>query len=132
MEHIATLLMQFIKRAAASQGIGRSFRVPLLLTQQQLADGLGLSLVHTNKTFSNLVRRGPHRNADGRLCPHNVKALARLTGLYGHKRAAPRPLIYAESAFTHTRKAHLDERQQSAGIPDTGSGQAPKSCQGFA
>ena len=80
-EHIATLLIQFIKRATASQGSGRSFRVPFLLTQQQLADGIRLSLVHTNKTFSNLVRRGPHRNADGRLCPHTVKALARLNDL---------------------------------------------------
>jgi CRP/FNR family transcriptional regulator, anaerobic regulatory protein len=67
--------------------------VPFPLTQQHMADGLGLSLVHTNKTLRKLERRGLHQIKDGRLRLVDVKALARIADLYGDGKAMPRPLI---------------------------------------
>lgn len=89
------LLILLFKRAAAlvpGLDAGRE-GVPFPLTQQHIADGLGLSLVHTNKTLRKLERRGLHRIEDGRLRLLDVKALARLADLYGDGKPAPRPLI---------------------------------------
>ena len=91
-ERIATLLILLFKRAAALQADGGARGVPFPLTQQHVADGLGLSLV-TNKTLRKLERRGLHRIEDGRLVLRDVKALARLADLYGDGRPPPRPLI---------------------------------------
>ncbi len=92
-ERIAMLLILLFKRAAALQADGGAAGVPFPLTQQHVADGLGLSLVHTNKTLRRLERRGLHRIADGRLFMRDVKALARLADLYGDGRPPPRPLV---------------------------------------
>ncbi len=92
-ERIATLLILLFKRAAALQADGGAAGVPFPLTQQHVADGLGLSLVHTNKTLRRLERRGLHHIADGRLHLRDVKALARLADLYGDGRPPPRPLV---------------------------------------
>jgi len=92
-ERIAMLLILLFKRAAAllpDAGVGG---VPFPLTQQHLADSMGLSLVHTNKTLRKLERRGLHRIADGRLVMRDVKALARLADLYGDGRPPQRPLV---------------------------------------
>jgi CRP-like cAMP-binding protein len=66
------------------QADGGSTGVPFPLTQQHIADGLGLSLVHTNKTLRKLEHRGHMRDAT---------ALVRLAGLYGDGKPQPRPLI---------------------------------------
>jgi CRP-like cAMP-binding protein len=92
-ERVATLLIQLFKRAAALQADHGASGVPFPLTQQHIADGLGLSLVHTNKTLRKLERRGLHRIADGRLLLRDAKALARLADLYGDGQPAPRPLV---------------------------------------
>lgn len=92
-ERIATLLILLFKRAAALQADGGASGVPFPLTQQHLADGLGLSLVHTNKTLRKLERRGLHHLTDGRLYLRDVKALARLADLYGDGRPTQRPLV---------------------------------------
>ena len=92
-ERIAMLLILLFKRAAALQADSGSAGVPFPLTQQHIADGLGLSLVHTNKTLRKLERRGLHRIDDGRLHMRDVKALARLADLYGDGRPAKRPLV---------------------------------------
>lgn len=92
-ERIATLLILLFKRAAALQADGGASGVPFPLTQQHVADGLGLSLVHTNKTLRKLERRGLHRIVDGRLHMGDVKALARLADLYGDGRPPQRPLV---------------------------------------
>jgi CRP-like cAMP-binding protein len=94
-ERIATLLILLFKRAAAmlpdvDAGVQG---VPFPLTQQHIADGLGLSLVHTNKTLRKLEKRGLHRIEDGRLHLLDVKTLARLADLYGDGRPQQRPLI---------------------------------------
>ena len=90
---IAMLLILLFKRAAALQSDGGAGGVPFPLTQQHVADGLGLSLVHTNKTLRKLERRGLHSLVDGRLYMRDVKALARLADLYGDGRPPERPLV---------------------------------------
>ena len=92
-ERIATLLIQLFKRVAALRPDGGANGVDFPLTQQHIADGLGLSLVHTNKTLRKLERRGLHRIADGRLLLRDVNALARVADLYGDGKPEPRPLI---------------------------------------
>lgn len=92
-ERIASMLILLFKRAAALQPDAGAGGVPFPLTQQHIADGLGLSLVHTNKTLRKLERRGLHRIADGRLHLRDVKAMARLADLYGDGRPPPRPLV---------------------------------------
>jgi len=92
-ERIATLLILLFKRAAALQPDGGAGGVPFPLTQQHVADGLGLSLVHTNKTLRKLERRGLHSLVDGRLYMRDVKTLARLADLYGDGRPPERPLV---------------------------------------
>lgn len=92
-ERIATLLILLFKRAAALQADYGAAGVPFPLTQQHVADGLGLSLVHTNKTLRKLERRGLHRITAGRLHMGDMKALARLADLYGDGRPPPRPLV---------------------------------------
>ena len=94
-ERIATLLVLLFKRMAAllPEGEADTKGVPFPLTQQHLADGLGLSLVHTNKTLRKLERRGLHRIENGRLYLVDVKALARIADLYGDGKPGARPLI---------------------------------------
>jgi CRP-like cAMP-binding protein len=92
-ERIATLLILLYKRAAALVPDAVKSGVPFPLTQQHVADALGLSLVHTNKTLRKLERRGLHQIVDGRLVLRDPKALARLADLYGDGRPAPRPLV---------------------------------------
>ena len=92
-ERIAMLLILLFKRAAALQADGGAAGVVFPLTQQHIADGLGLSLVHTNKTLRKLERRGLHQLEEGRLYMRDVKALARLADLYGDGRPPQRPLV---------------------------------------
>ncbi len=92
-ERIATLLILLFKRAAALLPQGGAQGVAFPLTQQHIADGLGLSLVHTNKTLRKLERRGLHRIQDGRLYLLDAKALAHLADLYGDGVPTQRPLI---------------------------------------
>jgi CRP-like cAMP-binding protein len=92
-ERIATLLILLYKRAAAVQDATTLPGVAFPLTQQHIADGLGLSLVHTNKTLRKLERRGLHEISDGRLVMRDVKALARLADLFGDGRPPQRPLV---------------------------------------
>ena len=92
-ERIATLLVLLFKRMAALLPDAGAKGVPFPLTQQHIADGLGLSLVHTNKTLRKLERRGLHRIDDGRLYLLDVKALTRIADLYGDGKPGARPLI---------------------------------------
>ena len=77
LERIAMLLLQVYRRA---QGVGLDgpHGVPFPITQQHLADALGLSLVHTNKTLRKLHGLGLHDIRNGRLKIHNPAAVQRL------------------------------------------------------
>ena len=87
-------------RAAALQGVADPGAllgepgVPFPPTQQHLADALGLSLAHTNKTLRKLQRRGLYSIEEGASdCLEPRRALARLADLYGDGRPQARPLI---------------------------------------
>lgn len=77
-ERIATLLIHLSRRAerVGLTDTDGSFAFPL--TQQHIADALGLSLVHTNKTLRKLARLGLHELRDGRLRIVKADALAQL------------------------------------------------------
>lgn len=92
-ERIASMLILLFKRAASLQADAGREGVPFPLTQQHIADGLGLSLVHTNKTMRKLERRGLHRIEGGRLYLRDVRTLARLADLWGDGRPPQRPLV---------------------------------------
>lgn len=90
-ERIAALLISLYRRADALGLVsGNSFLFPL--SRQQMADALGLSLVHTSKTWSRLRRAGLFSISDGRLTLLNPRLTARMASIYEQERH-PRPLI---------------------------------------
>jgi len=65
-ERIASMLILLFKRAAALQADAGAGGVAFPLTQQHIADGLGLSLVHTNNLAQARAERpAPHRRRPG-------------------------------------------------------------------
>ena len=56
VERVAWALLRIFQRSRAV-GLGHGMTVPLPYRQQDLADALGLSLVHTNKTLAKLRER---------------------------------------------------------------------------
>jgi DNA-binding IclR family transcriptional regulator len=62
------------------------------LTQQHIADALGLSPVHTNKTLSRLRQLGMYRRASGMLTLINPRVLERI-GQHYEQEIPLRPLI---------------------------------------
>jgi CRP/FNR family transcriptional regulator, anaerobic regulatory protein len=62
-------------------GLGDAHHVPLPFRQQDLADALGLSLVHTNKTIARLRDMGLAAWVDGKLSIPNRAKLAALAGV---------------------------------------------------
>ena len=91
-ERVATLLVQLYKRVKVI-GLASGSTIDFPINQQHIADSLGLSLVHTNKTLRRLEQRGLHRIGEGRLYLRDAKALARLADLYGDGRPPQRPLV---------------------------------------
>jgi CRP/FNR family transcriptional regulator len=90
-ERIAMLLIHMFKRAEASGlSVGGSTLFPI--NQQHIADALGLSLVHTNKTLRRLERLGLHTIENNRLRLLKPGALQRLADYFAMPLRA-RPLI---------------------------------------
>jgi len=54
----AAYLIAFLSMRARSVGLNANSRKELQMTQQHIADTLGLSLVHTNKTIRKLAEKG--------------------------------------------------------------------------
>lgn len=81
-----------IRRRLAAIGLERDGAVPLPFRQQDLADTLGLSLVHTNKTLARLRQAGLCDWTEGELRIHDLPALAALA-LVPLDGAEPRPLM---------------------------------------
>lgn len=86
-ERVAMLLMHLYRRLEGiglerkdPDGLGGTVEFPI--NQQHIADTLGLSLVHTNKTLRRLRQLGLHDIQDGRLRLVNSKALQRLADYY--------------------------------------------------
>lgn len=74
---IAWALLRFAQRGAAL-GLLKGGRMDLPFRQQDLADALGLSLVHTNKTLRKLRTRQAASWHDGTLHVPNLEALAKI------------------------------------------------------
>lgn len=84
-QRIAWALLRIHHRLRAV-GLAKSATVPLAFRQQDLADALGLSLVHTNKTLMHLRKTGLAEWIDGRLTIEDRTRLASYAG------SAPEPL----------------------------------------
>lgn len=80
-ERVAMLLMHLYRRLERL-GLVEKGSVPFPINQQHIADALGLSLVHTNKTLRRLAKLGLHEIAQGRLRLPNPHALERLAEYY--------------------------------------------------
>lgn len=90
-ERVAALIVSLYKRAKALGLVaGETFAFPL--TQQHVADALGLSLVHTNKTLARLRRLGMYKQVNGMLTLTNPRALESI-GQYYDREIPLRPLI---------------------------------------
>ena len=90
-ERMAWALLRIWRRLAAV-GLAREGSVPLPFRQQDLADALGLSLVHTNKTVARLRRDGLAFWQDGQLTIPDKDALARAAGVQD-QREDHRPIL---------------------------------------
>jgi len=80
-ERVAMLLMHLYRRLE-HLGLAQDGSVEFPINQQHIADILGLSLVHTNKTLRRLRQLGLHEIRNGRLWLRNPKALQRLADYY--------------------------------------------------
>ena len=80
-ERVAMLLMHLYRRLERL-GLAQDGSVEFPINQQHIADTLGLSLVHTNKTLRRLRQLGLHEIRNGRLWLLNPKALVRLADYY--------------------------------------------------
>ena len=81
-ERIAMLLIHLWRRAERVGLTAEDGSIVFPLTQQHIADALGLSLVHTNKTLRRLERLGLHEIRSGRLRLVEPQALERLADYY--------------------------------------------------
>lgn len=91
-ERVAMLLVHLYKRCEALGWRDEDGSVPFPLTQQHIADALGLSLVHTNKTLRRLRAMGFCELQEGRLRLVQLSALQRVADYYDEP-VAPRPLL---------------------------------------
>ena len=90
-ERVAMLLLHLYRRAERV-GMAAHGCVAFPFSQQHLADALGLSLVHTNKTLRKLERVGLHEIKSARLRLLDPLALQRIADYYA-KPMRPVPLL---------------------------------------
>ncbi len=90
-ERIAALVIQLYKRLD-KLGLVINGAMPFPLKQQHIADTLGLSLVHTNKSLAKLRRLGMFSQTNSTLLLTNPKALENLAQ-YFDEETPMRPLI---------------------------------------
>jgi CRP-like cAMP-binding protein len=90
-QRVAWALLRIYQRLNAV-GLGNDGSVPLPFRQQDLADALGLSLVHTNKTISRLRERKLVVWFDGTLRLPDLRGIANL-GLVDLEAIEQRPLM---------------------------------------
>ncbi len=90
-EKIAALFASLYKRAE-TLGLLVDGVLEMPLTQQHIADALGLSLVHTNKTLAKLRAQNLFTLAEGQLVVKNLRSMSRLAQHF-EEDIAPRPII---------------------------------------
>ena len=90
-ERVAALILSLYKRVKKLGLVAdETFAFPL--TQQHIADALGLSLVHTNKTLARLRKMGMFARMNGTLTLANPRVLEKI-GQYFDEEIPQRPLI---------------------------------------
>jgi CRP-like cAMP-binding protein len=90
-ERVAALIVTLYKRAKVlGMAANETFAFPL--TQQHIADALGLSLVHTNKTLAKLRRMGMFKQVNGTMTLLNPRVLERVAQQFDDD-VPMRPLI---------------------------------------
>jgi CRP-like cAMP-binding protein len=90
-ESVAAFIVGLYKRAKLlGLVVDDAFEFPL--KQEHIADALGLSLVHTNKTLARLRRMGMFTLGNGKLTMINARVLARV-GQYFDEEIPQRPLM---------------------------------------
>jgi CRP-like cAMP-binding protein len=90
-EGIAALIVSLYKRAKAL-GLVENETFDFPLTQQHIADALGMSLVHTNKTLARLRRLGMYSRTNGSMTLANPRVLQRIAQHFDEE-IPMRPLI---------------------------------------
>lgn len=90
-ERVAALILSLYKRADAL-GLVTNGAFEFPLSQQHIADALGLSLVHTNKTLARLRRLGLFARSNGTITLTNPRVLQRVAQHFDEE-PAPRPMI---------------------------------------
>lgn len=88
----AAYLIAFIASRARKVGMDSSSKVEIPITQQHVADTLGLSLVHTNKTIRKLIQLKLVQWQDGGCRVLDLDRLMELAGWQGLDEGA-RPLL---------------------------------------
>lgn len=91
LERVAYLIAFLASRADSAGLVGRN-DLGIPITQQHVADTLGLSLVHTNKTIRKLINQDMLSWGDGNCTVLDRKALHRLAKWRDEERL-PRPFI---------------------------------------
>ncbi|WP_412556631.1 Crp/Fnr family transcriptional regulator [Xylophilus sp. GOD-11R] len=91
LERVAMLLVHLYRRAERV-GLAREGSIAFPFNQQHIADALGLSLVHTNKTLRRLGRLGLHTLEEGRLVMNDPRGLQDIADYYQRPLRTP-PLI---------------------------------------
>lgn len=91
-ERVAALIVSLYKRVKLLGQVDAADSFAFPLTQQHIADALGLSLVHTNKTMAKLKRMGMFTVRNDTLTLTNPRVLERV-GLYFDEEVPQRPLI---------------------------------------
>ncbi len=91
-ERVAALILTLHKRCRTLGLVANDDSFAFPLNQGHIADALGLSLVHTNKTIARLRRLGLFTLGTGRLQIINPRVLERLAQYYDDE-LAPRPII---------------------------------------
>lgn len=88
----AAYLLAFLYQRAEALNLFDGNRVAIPITQQHVADTLGLSIVHTNKTLKKLAARGVIRWAEKGCNVGDIKGLLAISGWDGY-RETKRPFI---------------------------------------
>lgn len=94
LERVAALLVTLYARALPHDDEAATLGLRFPLTQQHIADAMGLSLVHTHRVLRQLRQRGLYELQDGaRLVLPDPKALAQMARLRWPLEMARAPLI---------------------------------------
>lgn len=91
-ERVAALIVMLYKRLKLLGLVDADDGFAFPLTQQHIADALGLSLVHTNKTLAKLKRTGMFATRNGTMTLINPRAVESVAHYY-EEEIQQRPLI---------------------------------------